>query len=420
MSLRASPRWQKAAIVTAWLGVAAGLLAAIGAARWLAAMIRAPNGVEAGICLPLGGLLVVASCTLGPSAFASLCGLWRRSARLFGAAQVPLAYQPPTPIVAPDAWLARVMQDTRAILRDMDHVARAAAWWPSDGSTDGWAARWRRFLSGSRTHSLADFAEVNRVTRDVWEWLRSIESLPPNHRADLHERGVEVAVLRATLLADADFHDRFVAMVGLLRGFERRLLSVPTDPFRGVGATRPSDLASPDADRERDREQADGGRRRTYEALVRRRRRSLRALAAKYARTPSEREDLEQEILVAIWKALPDFRGQSSLATYAQRIAYTTAVDHARRRRREVPEVDVIDPGPSPEDATAAALDGARLHAAIDRLPAPLREVLLLHLGGHGYRAIAAQTGTTEGNVGARLTRARDRLRRRLSRFAHA
>lgn len=46
----------------------------------------------------------------------------------------------------------------------------------------------------------------------------------------------------------------------------------------------------------------------------------------------SEAEDLTQEILVKVNRALPDFRGDSSLSTWIYRIATHTAIDRLRSR----------------------------------------------------------------------------------------
>jgi RNA polymerase sigma factor (sigma-70 family) len=428
MGLPASSGRRKVAVIVAWAAIAGGVLAAALGVSALVETIRAPNGVEVGICVPLGGLVAIALCTLGPVSWAKLMALWRRSARVFGRIQPCVTYRPEHPIAAQESWLERLMQDTRSILHDMNHLAAAAEWWPSDGEPDGWLARlWSR-VTGSLGHSLADFAEVNRITRDVWDWVRTVEALSPQARAHLEERGVHVEQLRATLLADDDFHGRFQAMVHLLRRYEDALFALPIDPFRGVGASQQG--SSPSGTRRAqqpgsqlggaERDRTDTSRRAQFEALVRRRESALRALAAKFARAPEDREDLVQDMLLAIWKALPQFRGESSLATYAQRIAYSTAVDYARRHRILLPEVDAEDRNASPEERIGRVMVGARLRNAIDALPRKLRQVLDLHLDGHDYREIAQRTGIGPSNVGARLTRARDRLRRRLGRLAQA
>src|SRR5215468_12391204 len=48
---------------------------------------------------------------------------------------------------------------------------------------------------------------------------------------------------------------------------------------------------------------------------------ALSRLAASYEPVPSQREDLLQEIVLAIWQALPRFRGECSERTFIYRIA---------------------------------------------------------------------------------------------------
>jgi RNA polymerase sigma factor (sigma-70 family) len=427
MGLTAPSARRKIAVILAWAAVAGGVLGAGLGVATLVETIRTSENVEVGICVPLGGLLAIALCTLGPASWAKLMALSRRSARVFGRVQPCVAYRPEHPIAAHEPWLERLMQDTRSILHHMNHLEAEAEWWPSDGPPDGWLVRLRRRVTGSFGHSLADFAEVNRITRDVWDWVRTVEALSPQERAYLEDRGVDVGQLRETLLAEGDFHGRFQAMVHLLRRYEEALFTLPIDPFRGVGASqlggsprRPPRLRDPGAEaRGAERDGTDASREQ-FETFVRRREPALRALAAEFARTPDDREDLVQDMLLAIWKALPQFRGESSLATYAQRIAHSTAVDYVRRRRVLLPEVDAEDRAASPEECIGRFMACSRLRGAIDELPRKLRQVLRLYLDGHDYREIAQRTGIGQGNVGARLTRARDRLRRRLTGLARA
>ena len=143
---------------------------------------------------------------------------------------------------------------------------------------------------------------------------------------------------------------------------------------------------------------------------------ALGRLAASYAREPAEREDLFQEIVVAIWKALPRFRGECSERTFIFRIAHNRGVAHLVRRRPPVSdtaeELDVESPDPDPEQALSRAQQGQRLVDAVQRLPLGYRQVVTLTLEGLAYGEIADVLGITESNVGARLTRARQMLRR--------
>lgn len=137
--------------------------------------------------------------------------------------------------------------------------------------------------------------------------------------------------------------------------------------------------------------------------------------AALYERDPVERQDLIQEIWVAIWRALPAFRGDSSLRTYIFRIAHNCGVTHvARHVRRDLPVEhlpDNPDAGPAPDQLTGRMEDAARLEDALRRLPLRDRQIVGLKLEGLANREIAEASGLTENNVAVRLTRARSRLR---------
>jgi RNA polymerase sigma factor (sigma-70 family) len=65
----------------------------------------------------------------------------------------------------------------------------------------------------------------------------------------------------------------------------------------------------------------------------------------------------------------------------------------------------------TPEAALIAKADAARLEAAIQKLPPPFRETLVLRdLQGLDYKEIAKVTGVPIGTVMSRLARARQRL----------
>ena len=133
-----------------------------------------------------------------------------------------------------------------------------------------------------------------------------------------------------------------------------------------------------------------------------------------YVDNAPDREDLMQEILVALWRALPRFRGESSLRTFVLQVAHNRSITFATRRRRfeDLPEEGLLpDPAPLVEERLIEAQDRDRLFRAIRRLPEAQRQAVMLHLEGLSQREIATLQETSEGNVGVRLTRARKALR---------
>ena len=143
---------------------------------------------------------------------------------------------------------------------------------------------------------------------------------------------------------------------------------------------------------------------------------ALLRLAASYTNTVSDRDDLFQEIALAIWKALPRFRGESSDRTFIFRIAHNRAMSHLAKRRTSAlasdEKVDVEDPRPDPEAVLLRDQQHVRLLAAIRQLPVEYRQVMTLALEGMSYAEIAHVVGIRESNVGVRLNRGREMLRR--------
>jgi RNA polymerase sigma-70 factor (ECF subfamily) len=121
-------------------------------------------------------------------------------------------------------------------------------------------------------------------------------------------------------------------------------------------------------------------------------------------------EDVVQEAFLKAYRAFPGFRGGEPRA-WLFAIVRTTFVSVQRARR---PTVD-IDDAPEPADeapgAEAALVrqgEVAALRAAIDALPEPFREALVLReLEELSYREIAEVTHAPIGTVMSRLARAR-------------
>jgi RNA polymerase sigma-70 factor (ECF subfamily) len=160
----------------------------------------------------------------------------------------------------------------------------------------------------------------------------------------------------------------------------------------------------------------DPDRERRYLALLDANLAALGRLAGSYARSSGEREDLLQDIALALWQALPRFRGESSERTFLFRIAHNHCIDHITRRRPmsslQDLELDPPDGSRSIEATLAQAQDSARLMQAVRNLPLIQRQVVVLALEDLDYAEIGAVLGISENNVGVRLNRARASLRR--------
>jgi RNA polymerase sigma-70 factor (ECF subfamily) len=125
---------------------------------------------------------------------------------------------------------------------------------------------------------------------------------------------------------------------------------------------------------------------------------ALARVVASYAPPGPDREELAQEVALALVTALPRHRGESSLKTYVLRIAHNVSLRHAVRRRaaNAVPFQDIADDRACAYRVVAAAGERNRLHAAIRLLPLAQRQVLALALEDLSHVEIAATLGITD------------------------
>lgn len=158
----------------------------------------------------------------------------------------------------------------------------------------------------------------------------------------------------------------------------------------------------------------------TFDDVLREHGSSLWRVIASYAPPGAERDDLAQEVLVAVWRALPRFRGESAPRSFVLRIAHNRGLSHAWRRtkrpRAEAELGDVVDPRPGADEHVAATERAEQFLRHLRTLPLGLRQVLALALEGLPHAEIAGIVGITPQNVAVRLGRARAALRRSMER----
>ncbi len=117
-------------------------------------------------------------------------------------------------------------------------------------------------------------------------------------------------------------------------------------------------------------------------------------------------EDVVQDVFTHFFRRLEQYRPEGKLAAYLFRIAHSRATDEAVDRRRRAA------PLPPPSPPAAPDPERARLDQAVDRLPAHLKEVVLLRLHQNlDYAAIAASTGVSEATARSRMRYALEALR---------
>ena len=129
-------------------------------------------------------------------------------------------------------------------------------------------------------------------------------------------------------------------------------------------------------------------------------------------------EDAVQESMLRIHRALPGFRGESSLATWALAIASRTATKHARRERRhQGASLDGIDTAIYGGEAASAGGELVLLVKALDRLHVKKRiAFVLMAILDYSAAEAGAVLGTSPNTAASRYRHARQELLAHISR----
>jgi RNA polymerase sigma-70 factor (ECF subfamily) len=163
---------------------------------------------------------------------------------------------------------------------------------------------------------------------------------------------------------------------------------------------------------------------RAFAELIRRHKDRIVRLAARFARSPTDLDEIAQEVFIKAHRTLHRFRGESPFEHWLCRIATRCCQDYLRRhyRRRWLTSLDfLLDEGFSPASVAPADPRLEILRLALRHLPPDQQTVLtLFELEGYSLRDIALLTGWSENNVKVRAHRARRALRAEFDRIVRS
>lgn len=136
-----------------------------------------------------------------------------------------------------------------------------------------------------------------------------------------------------------------------------------------------------------------------------------------------DRKDLLQQVLLAIWKSIPAFRGQARPSTYLYRVCHNAALLWVRTEknyRRRVEQFGASSPGGFVSDSDSVTDKRlSNLYAAIHQLKPVDRSLILMSLDQLSYREMADVLGLSESNVGVKINRIKNQLTQTLKGNEH-
>jgi RNA polymerase sigma-70 factor, ECF subfamily len=145
--------------------------------------------------------------------------------------------------------------------------------------------------------------------------------------------------------------------------------------------------------------------------------RDIARFAAGYERDPQLRQELLQEVHLALWQSFASFVGQCSLRTWVYRVAHNVGVRHIQRRVRRpeqaganLDELELQVDESADIGLTDRRLDLERVMRLVHSLGGLDREVMLLYLEDVDAATIAEVTGLSARNVATKVHRIKSLL----------
>lgn len=154
-----------------------------------------------------------------------------------------------------------------------------------------------------------------------------------------------------------------------------------------------------------------------FEGIVRRWQGPLVSMAWRYCRDRGRAEELAQEAFVRAWRGLASWRRESSFSTWLFALAANVYRNELKRFPTvSLPIEEIAEPS-QPADQLSSVEERSQyevVRRAVLALPSRYREpVVLFYFHDKDVAAAARTMGLPEGTVKARLSRARELLRRR-------
>lgn len=135
-----------------------------------------------------------------------------------------------------------------------------------------------------------------------------------------------------------------------------------------------------------------------------------------YTDNRADQQDLYQDVVYQLWKSFDSFRAESKISTWMYRIALNTALTRLRKSKRMGHSVSIDQVIMRQTDNYDSEFEEKLkvLYAHIKELNALEKGVMLLLLEGKKYEEISEITGLSPGNVGTRISRIKQKLRKQI------
>ncbi|BFM45299.1 sigma-70 family RNA polymerase sigma factor [Flavobacterium sp. CFS9] len=131
-----------------------------------------------------------------------------------------------------------------------------------------------------------------------------------------------------------------------------------------------------------------------------------------YCSNKENHKDLEQDIILQLWKSMDRYNGSVKMSTWLYRIALNTAISFYRKegKRKHISDQSILLISDDSYD-TRLEEQTALLHEFIAKLNSLDKALMVLYLDDTRYRDIAVILGISESNIATKINRIKSKLK---------
>ena len=138
-----------------------------------------------------------------------------------------------------------------------------------------------------------------------------------------------------------------------------------------------------------------------------------------YCADNDDKKDLEQEILIQIWKSLDSYNETYAMTTWLYRISMNVAISHYRKTFNKKGETVRLDTGlleyTAAPETSERSYESEKLQQLLKKLNEFDKALMFLYLEDKDYKTIADILGITKTNVATKISRIKNRWKQELS-----
>lgn len=145
--------------------------------------------------------------------------------------------------------------------------------------------------------------------------------------------------------------------------------------------------------------------------LIQEHQKIINSLCKIYYSSEEDQKDTRQDIILQLWKSIPNFRNECKISTWIYKVALNTILSKAKKEKRNIATEPISN---DLESSSSVSFDDEviQLQHIISLLNDVDKAVVVLFLEGYNHKEIAATLNFTETNISTRFNRIKIRLQK--------